>query len=76
MSTQLKQLLRIQHYLLDWIAKVIINYKKLSKENITYIHTKKRQDDLEKKWEEANRLRVEIDMEATEENRKTIPYFA
>jgi len=52
-----------------------LNYKKLSKENITYIHTKKRQDDLEKKWEEANRLRVEIDMEATEENRKTIPYF-
>jgi len=75
MSTQLKQLLRTQHYLFDWIAKVIINYKKLSKENITYIHKKKRQDDLEKKWEEANRLRVEIDMEATEENRKTISYF-
>jgi len=75
MSAHLKQLLHTQHCLFDWILKIIINYKKLAKENITYIHTKKRQDNLEKKWEVANRLRVEIDMEATEESRKTMAYF-
>jgi len=75
MSAHLKQLLRTQQYIFDWISKVIINYKKLTKENITYIHTKKRQDNLEREWAEARRLRVEIDMEATEENRKTMPYF-
>jgi len=75
MSAHLKQLLRTQQYIFDWISKVIINYKKLAKENITYIHTKKRQDDLEREWAEARRLKVQIDMEATEDNRKTISYF-
>jgi len=75
MFAHLKQLLRSQQYIFDWISKVIINYKKLAKENITYIHTKKRQDDLEREWAEARCLRVQIDMEATEDNRKTMPYF-
>jgi len=75
MSAHLKHLLRTQQYIFDRISKVIINYKKLAKENITYAHTKKRQEDLEQKWEEANRLRVEIDKESTEDNRETMPYF-
>jgi len=75
MSAELRRLLLTQHYIFDWIAKVIVNYKKLSKANVTYDLTKNRLDKLEKQWAEARRLRINIDMEATEENRKTMSYF-
>jgi len=75
MSADLKGLLLTQYYIFDWIAKFIVNYKKLSKTHVTYDHTKKRLDDLKKQWAEARRLRIDIDIEATEENRRTISYF-
>jgi len=75
MSAELKKLLLAQRYIFDWIAKVIVNYKKLSKANITYDQTKNRLQALKDNWTEAKRLRIDINMMATEEDRKTMPYF-
>jgi len=73
MSVELKRLLLAKCHIFHWIAK-IINYKKLSKANVTYYATK-RLDNLKTQWGKARRLRIDIEIEATEENRKTLPYF-
>jgi len=46
MSAKLKT---SQLHIFEWIEKVIVNYKKLSKANLTYDHTKKRLDELEER---------------------------
>jgi len=64
-----------QHLLFDWITKVVINYKKLPKANVNHDITKRRLDTLNAQWEKARILHSNIDYEATEENRKMLPYF-
>jgi len=75
MSQELKRLLIAQRYTFDWIAKVITNYKNLSKAYVTYEHTKKQLDTLKERWTEAQGLDIDIELKATEEDRKTLPYF-
>jgi len=75
MSQELKRLLIAQRYTFDWIAKVITNYKNLSKEIVTYEYTKKRLDSVKERWMEAQGLAIDIEFEVTEEDRKTLPYF-
>jgi len=78
MSVDLVKLIFAQHLGFDWIgliAKFIANYKKLSKANVTYDRTKKRLDELKEQWTEARRLRIDIEMEATEENRRMMSFF-
>jgi len=74
MSVELKQLLKDQRIIIEWIAKVILNNKKLSKDNVNYDVTK-RLDALNANCEKAQALHSTINYEASEEKRKTLPYF-
>jgi len=75
MSVDLEKFLYDQHLIFDWVKEVIINYEKLSKANVTYDVTKSWLDDLEARWEEARLLDSNISYEATEEDRRMLPYF-
>jgi len=57
------------------IKRVIINYKKLSKANVTLTKTKSRLADLQKYWEKLQCLHAKIRRAATAEDRKKLPYF-
>jgi len=73
MPVDLEKLIFAQHLVFDWITKIIINYKKLSKENINYDITKRRLDTLNAQWEKAEILHSNIDYK--EEKRRTLSYF-
>jgi len=75
MSVELKQLLKDQRIIIEWIAKVILNNKKLSKDNVNYDVTKRRLDTLNANCGKAQALHSTIDYEPSEEKRKTLPYF-
>jgi len=64
MPVELKQFLNDQCIIIERIAKVIVNYKKLSKDNVNY-------DVYE---ETAGRVKHEMG-EGSEENRRMLPYF-
>jgi len=58
----------------DAIKRVIINYKKLSKANVTLTKARSRLADLQKYWEKVQSLHARINR-ATAEDRKKLPYF-
>jgi len=65
MSVELKQLLTDQCIIIERIAKVIVNYKKLSQDNVNYLYVYE---------ETAGRVKREMG-EGSEENQRTLPYF-
>jgi len=75
MSVDLEKLIKDQGRLLDWIAKVVINYKKLPKAKVNSDMTKRRLDQLKTEWEKARTLHSTIDYEATRKDRETLSYF-
>jgi Tol biopolymer transport system component len=75
MAEDLYDFLEEQNTTINAIKRVITNYKKLSKVNITLSKTKSRLADLEKYWEKVQRLHARIKRAATAEDRKKLPYF-
>jgi len=67
MPVEVKQLLNDQRIIIEWIAKIVVNYKKLSEDNVNYDVTKRRLDALNAKWKKAQTLHSTIDYEASEE---------
>jgi sporulation protein YlmC with PRC-barrel domain len=57
----------------DWIKRVMINYKKLSKTSVTLPRTRARLADLEKYWEKVQQLHDKIIVAAMTEDRKKLP---
>jgi len=74
MAEDLRDFLEKQGIAIDAIKRVIINYKKLSKANVTLTKTKSRLADL-KYWEKLQCLHARIRRAATAEDRKKLPYF-
>jgi hypothetical protein len=75
MIDDLQDLLEEQNTTVYAIKRIIPNYKKLSKANITLIRTRARLSDLQKLWEKAHRLHSKISRVATTEEKKRLPYF-
>ncbi|KAH0947134.1 hypothetical protein HN011_005606 [Eciton burchellii] len=74
MADDLHGFLEEQNTTIHAIKRIIPNYKKLSKVNITLPRTKARLADLQKLWEKAHRLH-RISRAATTEETKKLPYF-
>lgn len=75
MSDDLRLLLTEQTTTINLIKRVIINYKKLPKANITLSKTKGRLEDLKTHWEKAQRLHCRISHLATADDCNTLSYF-
>ncbi|XP_071652238.1 uncharacterized protein [Temnothorax longispinosus] len=75
MSEDLQGLLIEQNCVIRSIRRVLINFKKLSKSQITLSKTKSRLQALETLWEKCHAINVSIHQTATAEERKTAPYF-
>ncbi|KAH0944391.1 hypothetical protein HN011_008228 [Eciton burchellii] len=75
MAEDLRDFLQKQGISIDAIKRVIINYKKLSKANVTLTKTRSRLADLQKYWEKLQSLHARIRRAATAEDRKKLPYF-
>lgn len=75
METTLKNLLIEQTIQFHQLKRVLINFKKLSKANLTLPKTEGRLTDLEKLWEKCEALHVRISQTVTEEEMESIPYF-
>ncbi|CAL1672328.1 unnamed protein product [Lasius platythorax] len=73
--SDLRLLLIEQRNLIDSINRVLINYKKLAKANVTLPKTTSRQSALEKLWEKCQALHVKILQTATKKEQKTETYF-
>lgn len=73
MSQDLHHLLIKQELTIKSIKRVLVNYKKLSKPNISLSKTKGRLSNLEDLWAT---LHVRLMQTATAEEQKTTPYFA
>jgi predicted ribosome quality control (RQC) complex YloA/Tae2 family protein len=67
MAEDLHDFLENQAITIDAIKRVIINYKKLSKANVTLRKTRSRLADLQKYWEKVQRLHARINRAATAE---------
>jgi hypothetical protein len=57
------------------IKRILINYRKLAKVNITLAKTKSRLTELQALWKEVRYRHNDITFVATAEYRKTLPYF-
>ncbi|XP_024869854.1 uncharacterized protein LOC112453358 [Temnothorax curvispinosus] len=75
MSEDLQGLLIEQNCVITSIRRVLINFKKLSKSQITLSKTKSQLQALETLWEKCHAINVSIHQTATAEERKTAPYF-
>jgi DNA-binding transcriptional MerR regulator len=75
MAEDLCDFLQKQGISIDAIKRVIINYKKLSKANVTLTKTRSRLADLQKYWEKLQSFHARIRRAATAEDRKKLPYF-
>lgn len=75
MSEELRLLLVDQSDAIFRVKRVLINFKKLPKANVTLAKTKGRLADLRERWEETRLLHRQICRSATEDDRKSLPYF-
>lgn len=75
MSDDLRSLLADQTTATIQLKKVLSNFKKLSKTNVTLPRTKARLSDLKELWEEVRQLHVQICRIASSDDRKILPYF-
>jgi len=75
MAEDLRDFLEKQGIAIVAIKRVIINYKKLSKANVTLTKTRSHLADLQKYWEKVQSLHAKIKRAATTEDRKKLPYF-
>lgn len=75
MPADLRQLLVEQANAIASIKRVLVNFKKLPKANITLPRTKGRLEDLKEIWRTVQQLHNRLCLVATTEERKTAPYF-
>ncbi|KAH0945581.1 hypothetical protein HN011_004124 [Eciton burchellii] len=75
MADDLDDLLEKQATVIDTLKRVLINYKKLPKVNVTLIKTRSRLVDLQKYWEKVQDLHAKIRRASKAEDRKKLPYF-
>lgn len=76
MSQDLRNLLIEQELTIKSIKRVLVNYKKLSKQNITLSKTKGRLSNLEELWKKCQALHVRLMQTATTEEQRSTQYFA
>lgn len=75
MSDEVRQLLVDQANATALIKRVLVNFKKLPKANVTLPRTKGRLLDLKDLWNKVQQLHNRLCLLATAEDRKVIPYF-
>ncbi|XP_011884042.1 PREDICTED: uncharacterized protein LOC105571179 [Vollenhovia emeryi] len=76
MADDLQALLVEQSTTIAAIKRVIPNFKKIGKANITIYKAKKRANDLESLWERCQRLNVRLLQAASAEDQLVVEYFA
>ena len=75
MAPNLSSLLTEQRIQIEQLKRVLINFKKLPKANLTLPKTEGRLANLEKLWEKCESLHVRISQTATQEEIETSSYF-
>lgn len=75
MADNLQKIMIEQNVTINAIQTAMLNFKKLSRANITLPKTKKRMDDLDFLWKQCQQLNVRLLQIATQEERKTCRYF-
>ncbi|KAH0944380.1 hypothetical protein HN011_011445 [Eciton burchellii] len=75
MAEDLNSFLENQNIVINVIKRLIINYKKLPKANVILTKMRSRLADLQKHWEKVQSLHAKINLAATAEDRKKLPYF-
>lgn len=76
MAEEVTDLLVEQSLNIHSLGRVLVNFKKLAKVNVTLPKTKGRLADLKQLWDGIQRLHVRLHCLTTAEQRKTLPYFA
>jgi hypothetical protein len=75
MADDLQDYLEKQGIIITTLKRIIINFKKLPKANITLTKTRTRLADLQKYWEKILDLHAKISRATKAEDRKKLPYF-
>ncbi|XP_012216467.1 uncharacterized protein [Linepithema humile] len=73
--TDVRNLLIEQSATIDLLKRVLMNFKKLSKANLTLPKTQRRLSQLEVLWDSCRRLHVKLLQIATAEEQRTLSYF-
>lgn len=76
MAEEFQLLLVEQQLNISSIKRVLINFKKLAKVNVTLPKTKGRFSDLKELWEKTRQLHARLQHIATAEQKKTTSYFS
>ncbi|CAL1672750.1 unnamed protein product [Lasius platythorax] len=76
MSSKLSQLIVEQTNTIALLARVLINFKKLAKVNVTVSKTQGRLSDLKELWNKIQALHNRICYLATADEKKDQPYFS
>ncbi|CAL1684481.1 unnamed protein product [Lasius platythorax] len=76
MVDDLKDLLVEQSTIIASIKRVLANFKKIGKANVTQYKVKKRLENLEALWEKCQRQHVRLLQVATAEEQRTVGYFS
>jgi len=75
MSSSVGDLLIEQSATIASLKRVIVNFKKLAKPNVTLPKTQSRLSTLEDLWSTCRNLHIKLLQTATEEQQTTLPYF-
>jgi len=75
MSSSVSELLIEQSATIASLKRVIVNFKKLAKPNVTLPKTQSRLSTLEDLWSTCRNLHIKLLQTATEEQQTTLPYF-
>jgi len=75
MADDLQDFLEKQGVIIDTLKRVLINFKKLPKTNVTLTTARTRLANLQKYWEKILDLHAKINRAAKAEDRKKLPYF-
>jgi hypothetical protein len=74
MAEDLRNFLENQNIVIDVIKRIITNHKKLPEANVMLTKTRSHLADLQKHWEKVQSLHARINLAATAEDRKKLPY--